>query len=62
MSIFRDSELVAHNVRIAVGQTMRLPWRASAMTESTKQRITTDVIILVVGLAILFVFALLGAL
>jgi hypothetical protein len=32
------------------------------MAESTKQRITTDVIILVVGLAILIVLASVGAL
>jgi hypothetical protein len=37
------------------------PWRISAMTESAKKRITADVIILMLGLAILIVLAFVGA-
>jgi hypothetical protein len=59
LPIFPICEL-AHSIRIAVGQTMRLRGGFRPMTEPAKQRITGDVIILVLGLAILIVLIFVG--
>jgi hypothetical protein len=54
--------IVKYFTAVNRGQADNAAWRDSAMTEFAKRRITGDVVILTVGVAILIVLAFLGAL